>query len=101
MEQHSGDLAAGIRYLSVLHVGEDLVAIPLMHCVMVVVFLRVLRIVLRVDAVGKEAALAFLRVCVLDLQRRGSQTVFGKVLNGLLDGGQLLLGILHDGRITV
>ena len=74
MEQHSGDLAAGIRYLSVLHVGEDLVAIPLMHCVMVVVFLRVLRIVLRVDAVGKEAALALLHVCVFDLQWRGSQT---------------------------
>ena len=101
MEQHSGDLAAGIRYLSVLHVGEDLVAIPLMHCVMVVVFLRVLRIVLRVDAVGKEAVLALLRVCVLDLQRRGSQTVFGKVFHGILDGGRLLLGVLHHSRITV
>ena len=101
MEQHSGDLAAGIRYLSVLHVGEDLVAIPSMHCVMVVVFLRVLRIVLRVDAVGKEAVLALLRVCVLDLQRRGSQTVFGKVFHGTLDGGRLLLGVLHHSRITV
>ena len=37
------------------------------------------------DAVGKETGLAFLRVCVLDLQRRGSQTVFGKVFNGFLD----------------
>jgi hypothetical protein len=59
-----------------------------MHCVTVVVFLRVFRIVFRVDAVGKEAALAFRAGCVLDLQRRGSQTVYGKVLNGLLDGGQ-------------
>ena len=40
------------------------------------------------DAVGKETGLAFLRVCVLDLQRRGSQTVFGKVFHGFLDGGQ-------------
>ena len=54
-----------------------------------------------VDAVGKEAALALLRVCVLYLQRRGSQTVFGKVFNGFLDRGQLLFGVLHHGRITV
>ena len=56
-----------------------------MHCAMVVVLLRVLRIVFRLNAVGKEAALALLRVCVLYLQRRGSQTVFGKVFNGFLD----------------
>ena len=55
----------------------------------------------RVDAVGKEAVLALLRVCVLDLQRRGSQTVFSKVFHGILDGGRLLLGIFHDGRTTV